>query len=199
MKRLALFLAAICVSPFSAHAIDVGAPAPAFIAQDAAGKPIALAQLRGKVVVLEWTNNGCPFVGHMYASGVMQQLQRQASSDGVVWLTVISSAHGKQGYLDGPGVRAWKSRTGAAPADVLLDPTGALGHAYDARTTPDMFVIDPAGRLVYAGAIDDTPSTRPEDAKTARNYVVLALQALRAGRPISPDLTKSYGCSVKYS
>ncbi len=199
MRYIALVLAVLAAAPFSAAAIDTGRPAPAFTARDADGKTVTLAALRGKTVVLEWTNNGCPFVGHMYASGVMQQLQRQASSDGVVWLTVISSAPGKQGYLDGPGVRAWKAQTRAAPADVLLDPGGALGHAYDARTTPDMFVIDPAGRLVYAGAIDDTPSTRPEDAKTAKNYVVLALHAMRNARPVSPDLTKSYGCSVKYA
>jgi len=194
-----VLLAALLAAPLSAIAIDTGRPAPAFRARDADGKPVTLADLRGKTVVLEWTNEGCPYVGHMYASGVMQRLQRQAAADGVVWLTVISSAPGKQGYLDGPGVRTWKARTGAAPADVLLDPAGALGHAYDARTTPDMFVIDPAGRLVYAGAIDDTPSTRPGDARTARNYVVLALHALKAGSPISPDFTKSYGCSVKYS
>lgn len=199
MRYFAPVLAVLMAAPLAAMAIDTGHPAPPFTARDADGKGVALAALRGKTVVLEWTNNGCPFVGHMYASGVMQQLQRQASSEGVVWLTVISSAPGKQGYLDGPGVRAWKARTGAAPADVLLDPGGALGQAYDARTTPDMFVIDPAGRLVYAGAIDDTPSTRPEDAKTAKNYVVLALRALKTGRAVSPDLTKSYGCSVKYA
>ena len=200
MRYLApLLMAAVLAATFSANALDTGRPAPAFTARDADGEPVTLAGLRGRTVVLEWTNNGCPFVGHMYASGVMQKLQRQAAADGVVWLTVISSAPGKQGYLDGPGVRAWKSRSGAAWADVLLDPSGALGHAYDARTTPDMFIIDPVGRLVYAGAIDDNPSTRPEDARTAKNYVVLALQALKAGRPVSPDLTKSYGCSVKYS
>ena len=199
MRYFAPVLAALVAAPLAAMAIDTGQPAPPFTARDADGRAVTLAALRGKTVVLEWTNEGCPFVGHMYASGVMQRLQRQATPDGVVWLTVISSAPGKQGYLDGSGVRAWKGRTGAAPADVLLDPGGALGHAYDARTTPDMFVIDPAGRLVYAGAIDDTPSTRPEDAKTAKNYVVLALRALKTGSPISPDLTKSYGCSVKYS
>jgi hypothetical protein len=200
MRYLApLLAAAMLASPFSANAVDTGRPAPAFTARDADGKPVTLAGLRGRTVVLEWTNSGCPFVGHMYASGVMQKLQRQAAADGVVWLTVISSAPGKQGYLDGPGVRAWKSRSGAAPADVLLDSSGGLGHAYDARTTPDMFIIDPAGRLVYAGAIDDNPSTRPDDAKAAKNYVVLALRALKAGRPVSPDITKSYGCSVKYS
>jgi len=198
MNRLATMLAAFVLAPLGAIALDVGQPAPAFVAHDADGKPVTLASLRGKTVVLEWTNQGCPFVNHMYASGVMQHLQQTSAAQGVVWLTVISSAPGQQGYLDGPGVRAWKGRTGAAPADVVLDPSGALGHAYDARTTPDMFVIDRAGRLVYAGAIDDRPSTRPQDAKTATNFVVLALQAVGAGRPMSPAMTKSYGCSVKY-
>jgi len=198
MKRLALFLATLCISPFPAHAIDVGAPAPAFVAQDAAGRPVALSQLRGKTVVLEWTNNGCPFVGHMYSSGVMQRLQRQAAADGVVWLSVISSAPGRQGYLTGPGVAAWKASVSAGPADVILDPTGALGRAFDARTTPAMFVIDRQGRLVYAGAIDDKVSTDPADAKTAHNYVAMALADLKGGRPVNPSSTHSYGCSVKY-
>ena len=198
MRYFALILAAALAAPLTAAAIEVGQPAPAFSARDAEGRPVTLASLRGKTVVLEWTNNGCPFVGHMYSSGVMQRLQRQAAADGLVWLSVISSAPGRQGYLTAPEVKAWKARTGAAPADVLLDATGAMGRQFDARTTPDMFVIDGAGRLVYAGAIDDTPSTRPDDAKTAKNYVVLALQAIKAGRPVSPAATQSYGCSVKY-
>jgi len=198
MKRLALLLATVCASPFPAHAIDLDAPAPAFVAQDAAGRPVALAQFRGKTVVLEWTNNGCPFVGHMYRSGVMQRLQRQAAADGVVWLSVISSAPGRQGYLTDPGVAAWRKSVGAEPADVILDPAGSLGRAFDARTTPDMFVIDRQGRLVYAGAIDDHVSTDPADAKTAHNYVAMALADLRAGTPVNPRWTLSYGCSVKY-
>jgi hypothetical protein len=198
MKFFFPILAAAVGLPLVAGAFDVGQPAPAFVAHDAEGKSVALASFRGKTVVLEWTNDGCPFVGHMYSSGVMQSLQRRSAAEGVVWLSVISSAPGNQGYLTGPEVKVWKARTGAAPADVLLDPAGTLGHAYDARTTPDMYVIDPTGRLVYAGAIDDNRSTRPEDAKTAKNYVVMALQAVKAGRPVTPAWTKSYGCSVKY-
>src|SRR5580658_883797 len=172
MRALALIATALLAVPPNALAgLDTGRPAPAFSAIDADGRPVTLTSLRGKTVVLEWTNEGCPFVGHMYASGVMQRLQRQAAADGVVWLTVISSAPGKQGYLTGAQVGPWKARVGAASADVVLDPTGALGRQYDARTTPDMFVIDRAGRLAYAGAIDDTPSTNPADARTARNYV----------------------------
>lgn len=198
MKAPAWILAAAVATPVAAQAIAIGAPAPPFGARDAAGKAVSLAALMGKTVVLEWTNNGCPFVGHMYSSGVMQRLQRQAAADGVLWLTVISSAPGKQGYLTGLQVGPWKARVGAAPADVLLDPAGDLGHAYDARTTPDMYVIDGQGRLVYAGAIDDNPSTNPADAKSARNYVVAALADLKAGRPVAPAITKPYGCSVKY-
>lgn len=199
MRAFVPILAALLAVPLNALAgLDTGRPAPAFSAVDAVGRPVTLTSLRGKTVVMEWTNEGCPFVGHMYASGVMQRLQRQAAADGVVWLTVISSAPGRQGYKTGPEARAWKTRIGAAPADILLDPAGTLGRSYDARTTPDMFVIDRSGALVYAGAIDDTVSTRPEDARTAKNYVVMALQALKTGRPVSPDLTKSYGCSVKY-
>ncbi len=198
MRHFVSMLAAALAIPLAASAISIGATAPAFEARDAAGKPVSLAALRGKTVVLEWTNNGCPFVGHMYSSGVMQRLQRQAAADGVVWLTVISSAPGKQGYLTGAQVPAWKAKVNAASADVLVDPSGAIGNAYDARTTPDMYVINPDGRLVYAGAIDDNPSTNPADARTARNYVVGALADLKAGRPIAPAITKPYGCSVKY-
>jgi hypothetical protein len=199
VKRLILTSLALALARPAGAMPVVGQPAPAFQARDAAGKPVSLAELKGRAVILEWTNDGCPFVGHMYASGVMQRLQRQAAGEGVVWLTVISSAPGQQGYLTGPQAAAWKARVGAAPADVLLDPSGALGHAYDARTTPDMFVIAPSGRLLYAGAIDDDPSTDPKDAATARNYVAGALGALKAGRPVpAPTQTKSYGCSVKY-
>jgi hypothetical protein len=198
MRLFPLILAACLAAPAVVAAPQIGAPVPVFQARDADGRPVKLSAYRGKIVVLEWTNDGCPFVGHMYASGVMQRLQRQAAADGITWLTVISSAPGKQGYLTGAQVAPWKVRVGAASADVVLDPTGALGRQYDARTTPDMFVIDRAGRLAYAGAIDDTPSTNPADARTARNYVVAALDDVRAGRPVSPAATKSYGCSVKY-
>jgi hypothetical protein len=197
--KLLVLAAALAAAANAALAAPIpGQPAPAFQAKDADGKPVSLAALRGKTVVLEWTNEGCPFVHHMYASGVMQDLQKQAAAQGVVWLTVVSSAPGKQGYLTAADVGPWRAKYGAAPAHVLLDPAGALGHEYDARTTPDMFVIDPAGKLIYAGAIDDNPSTNPADAKSARNYVTLALADLKAGKPVSPAITKSYGCSVKY-
>ncbi|MBV8683498.1 MAG: redoxin family protein [Caulobacteraceae bacterium] len=176
-----------------------GQQAPAFQGKDYEGRTVDLAQFKGKTVVLEWTNKGCPFVGHMYSSGVMQRLQRDAARDGIVWVTVISSAPGQQGYLDSAGVRAWKAHERAEPAYVVLDPTGSLGHAYDARTTPDMVVIDRNGRVAYDGAIDNKVSTNPSDAQTAHNYVVAALEAVKAGRAPAPALTKSYGCSVKYA
>jgi hypothetical protein len=198
MKASLPFLAILAAAGAARATPAVDAPAPAFVAHTAAGQAVSLATFRGKTVVLEWTNDGCPFVGHMYRSGVMQALQRKAAADGVVWLTVISSAPGQQGYLTAGQVGPWKARVGAAPADVLLDPGGQLGHAYDARTTPNMVVIDKSGRLVYEGAIDDDPSTDPNDAHKARNYVALALADLKDGRPIAPAVTKSYGCSVKY-
>jgi Redoxin len=200
MKLISLALVgAIMTTPHALVSPQPGQPAPTFRGTDYQGKPVDLAQFRGRTVVLEWTNEGCPFVGHMYSSGVMQRLQREAARDGIVWISVISSAPGQQGYLDPAGVRAWKARVHAEPADVVLDPTGTNGHVYDARTTPDMFVIDRAGRLVYAGAIDDKVSTNPSDARTAHNYVVAALEAVKTGRAPQPAVTKSYGCSVKYA
>jgi hypothetical protein len=198
MKMLVLAAALAGVAAGASAMPIPGQPAPAFQVKDAEGRPVSLAALHGKTVVLEWTNEGCPFVHHMYSSGVMQGLQKQAAAEGIVWLTVVSSAPGKQGYLTAADVGPWRARYGATPAHVLLDPAGALGHEYDARTTPDMFVIDPAGKLVYAGAIDDNPSTNPADAKRAKNYVTLALADLKAGKTVSPAVTKSYGCSVKY-
>lgn len=200
MRLISLALAgAIMAPPLSLVSPQPGQPAPTFRGKDYEGRPVDLAQFRGKTVVLEWTNDGCPFVGHMYSSGVMQRLQREAAREGVVWITVISSAPGQQGYLDAAGVRAWKARVHAEPADVVLDPSGILGHVYDARTTPDMFVIDRNGRLAYAGAIDDKVSTNPADARTSHNYVAAALTSVQAGRAPDPAITKSYGCSVKYA
>jgi peroxiredoxin len=176
----------------------VGQPAPEFRAKDAEGQTRTLAQFRGKAVVLEWTNDGCPYVQHAYRSGVMPALQRRAAKDGVVWLTVFSSAPGKQGFMAADGVRAWKARFDGSPADVLLDPAGAVGRAYKAKTTPHMFIVDPRGRLAYMGGFDDTPSTKPGDAKAAHNYINAALDDLKAGRPVRDAVTRPYGCAVKY-
>ena len=149
-------------------------------------------------MVLEWTNNGCPYVQKHYNSGHMQGLQREAAKDGVVWLSIVSSAPGMQGYLKPNEAKAWKARVGAASTDVLLDPTGVVGRAYDARTTPHMFIIDKAGKVAYMGGIDDQPSSDPESLKVARNYVIAALADVKAGRPVAEAATRPYGCSVKY-
>jgi hypothetical protein len=176
----------------------VGQPAPEFNTPDIAGKTIRLRDYAGKTIVLEWTNNGCPFVGKHYNSGNMQALQQKYTASGVVWLTVASSAPGEQGYVTPAEAKADLTRWHAAPTDYLLDPDGTLGHLYDARATPHMVVIDRAGRLVYMGAIDDKPSTRLADVKTAHNYVAAALDALAAGQSVAVASTRAYGCSIKY-
>ncbi len=193
---LAAGLAALSVPAIAAPAI--GQPAPAFQVKDADGKTRSLAEFKGKTVVLEWTNEGCPYVQKHYNSGNMQGLQRQAANDGMVWLTVISSAPGMQGYKEPAEAKAWKAKAKAAPAAVLLDPDGKVGRAYDAKTTPHMYIVDKAGKLVYMGGIDDKPSADPGSLKGAKNYVTAALADVKAGRAVSQAATKPYGCSVKY-
>lgn len=198
-RRILLGLAAAAVLTVPAQAAPaLGQPAPAFKATDAAGRTRSLAEFRGKTVVLEWTNNGCPYVQKHYNSGHMQGLQREAARDGVVWLSIVSSAPGMQGYLKPNEAKAWKARVGAASSDVLLDPTGVVGRAYDARTTPHMFIIDKAGKVAYMGGIDDQPTPDPDSLKGARNYVTAALADVKAGRPVAEAATRPYGCSVKY-
>jgi len=177
----------------------LGQPAPDFRVSDADGRTRSLAEFKGRTVVLEWTNNGCPYVRKHYDSGAMQRLQKQAVADGVVWLTVISSAPDFQGYLTGPQAKAWKAKVGAGSTAVLLDPTGIMGRAYDAKVTPHMYVIDKAGALVYMGGIDDRPSAEPASLKGAKNYVAAALADLKAGRPVAQAATRPYGCGVKYA
>jgi len=189
--------AALVAAPAVADPV-VGQPAPAFQAKDADGKVRSLAEFKGRTVVLEWTNNGCPYVQKHYNSGAMQGLQKQATKDGVVWLTIISSAPGMQGHLEPAAAKAWKAKAGAASTAVLLDPTGQVGRAYEAKTTPHMYVVDKTGKLVYMGGIDDKPSANPETLKGAKNYVVAALADVKAGRAVAQAATKPYGCSVKY-
>jgi peroxiredoxin len=177
---------------------DVGKPAPGFTLSDAEGTKRSLSDYKGKYVVLEWVNHGCPFVKKHYNSDNMQSLQKEFTAKDVVWLSISSSAKGKEGYQT---PAEWKKTTqekGAAPTAVLLDAEGRVGKLYGAKTTPHMFVIDPQGVLVYKGAIDDTPSADEKDAKTAKNYVRAALEESMAGKPVSVSATKSYGCSVKY-
>lgn len=180
-------------------AVETGAAAPGFSVHDASGQTRTLAEFRGRTVVLEWTNYGCPYVRKHYQSGNMQALQREATEDGAVWLQVISSAPGEQGYLDGPGALARVRTDDAAPTATLLDSDGVMGRAYGARNTPHMFIISADGRLVYQGAIDDRPSARPSSLEGANNYVRAALADLAAGRPVRTPETTPYGCSVKYA
>ena len=184
----------------TAHAApEIGKPAPDFSATSANGKIVKLSDYRGKIVVLEWTNDGCPYVKKHYSSGNMQSLQKEAAQKGIVWLTIISSAPGKQGYADGNGANLLTASRGAAPAEVLLDPEGKVGRLYGARTTPHMFIVNAAGTLVYMGGIDDKPTSNPADIASAKNYVRAALDEIVTGKPVSEAATRPYGCSVKYA
>ncbi|WP_122466886.1 redoxin domain-containing protein [Brevundimonas lutea] len=173
--------------------------APNFTLVDSEGVQRQLSDYRGQVVILEWTNEGCPYVQKYYESGAMQDLQRAAVEDGAVWLTIISSAQGQQGYVDGAEARQWADRNTAGANHLLLDPTGQVGRLYDAKTTPDMRVIDEQGRIVYAGAIDDRPSSEAESLEGATNYVTLALAAHEAGEAPETPYAQPYGCSIKYA
>lgn len=178
--------------------VKVGSPAPDFAGTDSNGKMESLDQYRGKYVVLEWHNQGCPYTRKHYESGNMQALQQEWTARGVVWLTVVSSAPGQQGYVTASQENAYLKQEHAAPTGVLLDPLGKIGHLYDAKTTPQMVVIDPAGKVIYDGAIDDRPTPDVEDVKGAKNYVAAALSAAMAGKPVATPYTRPYGCSVKY-
>lgn len=193
----AAMVAALLVNQAYA-AVKVGEPAPDFQIAGADGQPHSLSDYRGKFVVLEWTNADCPFVRKHYSSGNMQSLQKEATRDGAVWLSIISSADGKEGHVDAAQATKLTEKRKAAPTAVLLDEKGTAGHLYEAKTTPHMFVIDPKGTLIYAGAIDNTPSTDPTDIASSKNYVKVALEEARAGKPVTEAVTKPYGCSVKY-
>lgn len=179
-------------------ALKVGQPAPQFQGVDTQGKTQRLADYRGKIVVLEWTNHDCPYVRKHYGAGNMQAQQREGAEQGVIWLSVISSAPGKQGNVSPAEADALTQTRNAAPAAVILDPSGEIGRAYGARTTPHMFIIDPQGTLVYMGGIDSIPTPNPDDIPRATQYLRVALQEMAAGKPISDPVTRPYGCSVKY-
>ena len=195
----AVLLAGVGLASPAAASPEIGKPAPDFQAIDSNGKPVKLSDLRGKLVVLEWTNHDCPYVKKHYGAANMQAIQRDAAADGVVWLSIISSAPGTQGYVLPAEANELTVKRGAAPANVLLDPTGAIGKAYGAQTTPHMYVIGRDGALLYRGGIDDKPTANPADIATAKNYVRTALEAVKAGRAIDPAVTRAYGCTVKYS
>jgi peroxiredoxin len=192
----ALFAAGFAWPAFATP--QLGAPAPAFRATDAAGRTRTLAEFKGKVVVLEWTSDACPFSHKHYDSHNMQRLQARARRDGVVWLTVMTAPKGSAGYMTDAQVRAWKRKVGSHATAVLLDRDATLAHAYGARTTPHMFIVDKAGRLVYMGGIDNRPYADPASLKGATNYVALALADLKAGRAVAQPVTRPYGCAVEY-
>ena len=199
LSRYAFFAAVLLPVCAAGQSVRVGAPAPAFTATDSTGKTEALGQFQGKYVVLEWHNQGCPYTKKHYVSGNMQALQKEWTAKGVVWFTVISSAPGEQGYVTAGQENSYLSQMHAAPTAALLDPTGKVGRMYNARTTPEMFVIDPKGTLIYAGAIDDRPTPDPDDVRGANNYVSDALTQAMAGKAVATPYTRSYGCSVKYA
>jgi hypothetical protein len=199
MKRSLGVLALGLVLAAPAGAITPGAAAPEFKGTDADGRTQTLGQYRGKYVVLEWANQGCPFDRKHYLSGSMESLQREWTAKGVVWLSVISSAPGQQGYVTPAEEKLYLQKMHAAPTAAILDPSGTIGRMYGAKTTPHMFVIDPSGRVIYQGAIDDKPTPDPEDLKVAHNYVTAALEEAMAGKAVAVPSTRPYGCSVKYA
>jgi peroxiredoxin len=176
----------------------VGSPAPAFTLTDTRGKQVKLADFKGKHVVLEWVNFGCPFVKKHYGSGNMQATQKKAVDKGVVWLSVCSSADGKQGHMDAADWNEEIAERKLASTAVLLDESGQVGKTYGAKTTPHMYIVNPDGVLVYKGAIDDKPTTDQDDIPGAKNYVLAALDESMSGKPVSTASTTPYGCSVKY-
>ena len=192
-------LSAVMVFASVAHAqVTVGQAAPNFTLTDSNGETAALSDYAGKFVVLEWTNHDCPFVKKHYDSGNVQNLQSEYRAQEVVWLTINSSAKGKQGHVDGEQANDLIEENGAAPTAYLLDPQGTVGKLYAAQTTPHMYIINPEGILIYQGAIDDKASADPDDIATSKNYVHDALAAAMAGQAVATATTKAYGCSVKY-
>jgi hypothetical protein len=193
---LVLTLAAVALP---ALAVVPGTPAPDFKGTDSTGAQHSLSEYRGKFVVLEWANQGCPYDRKHYLSGSMEALQKQWTAKGVVWLSVISSAPGEQGYVTPAEENTYLKTMHAAPTAAILDPDGTIGRLYAAKTTPHIFVIDPTGKLIYQGAIDDKPTTDQEDLKGARNYLSETLTEAMSGKPIQVASTRPYGCNVKYA
>ncbi len=175
-----------------------GQPAPNFRATDTAGKAVSLADFKGKYVVLEWNNPGCPFVQKHYDSGNMQSLQKRYGAENVAWLSINSTTESSSDYMPPAKLAAWFKQHNAAPTAVLMDAKGEVGRAFGAKVTPHMYVIDPKGTLVYVGAIDDKRTSWGDDVKSAKNYVRVALGETMAGKPVSTASTTPYGCTVKY-
>ncbi|MEM6781932.1 MAG: redoxin family protein [Pseudomonadota bacterium] len=201
LKTLALSaLSALFLLPTAAAnaAVEPGQPAPDFTGTDTNGVEHTLSGFKGKTVVLEWTNHECPYVVKHYGGGNMQALQKAATDDGVVWVSVVSSAPGKQGFVDAESGNKVISDKGSNATAKILDPDGSIGKLFGAKTTPHMFVIDPEGNIAYAGAIDSNSSFDPATIEGATNYVSDALASIKAGKPIEVASTTPYGCSVKY-
>jgi peroxiredoxin len=199
MKRIVFAVIACLTLALLSFAAKVGEAAPDFTAIDSHGKSQKLSSYKGKYVVLEWHNNGCPYVRKHYESGNMQKLQKEWTSKGVVWLSILSSAPGQQGFVNAAEENAYMKKMNASPTAAILDPKGEIGHLYSAKTTPQMIVIDPKGNIIYDGAIDDHPSTEKSDIANSKNYVEAALKTAMAGERIDPGTTRPYGCSVKYA
>ena len=203
MKKTTIIAAvltlAVAAAPITTQASKVGAPAPEFKGTDSKGKVHNLSDFKGKWVVLEWHNEGCPYVKKHYGGNNMQKLQKEWTAKGVVWLTVLSSAAGQQGHMEPAQADAYFAQQKAAQTAVLLDPSGEIGRRYDAKTTPHMFVIDPDGVLIYNGAIDDKPTSDQADLAAASNYVSAALTEGMAGRTITTATSRPYGCGIKYA
>jgi len=199
--KLAQFILLSLLTAFSLSAyagVEVGKPAPDFTGVDSNGIKHSLSQYKGKTVVLEWTNHDCPYVKKHYNSGNMQTLQNHATANGIVWLSIISSKPGKQGHVSGKQANQLSQSRNAAPTAVILDVTSEIGLLYGAKTTPHMYIIDKTGQLVYMGGIDNIPSKDEDDIAGAKNYVRAALDAMAAGNTIEDNITRPYGCSVKY-
>lgn len=192
-------LALACTTSIAHAAADIGQPAPAFTAQGADGKPVSLADYKGKTVVLEWTNHDCPFVKKHYDSGNIPSLQKDAAVKGIVWLQVISSAPGQQGQVDGPTALKLNASRKAQPAGTVLDPQGTVGKLYGAQTTPHIYIVDAQGKLAYKGGIDSIASSSQADIAKADKYVANALTAIASGQKVAQASTRPYGCSVKYA
>lgn len=201
----ALALALLTVVAFAAPVAaqtdqaDIGEPAPDFTLEAADGETHSLSDFEGKYVVLEWLNFECPFVGKHYGSGNMQALQEKYTDEGVVWLSIVSSAPGKQGYYPPKEMTEQKKRHNGNMTAILMDPDGEIGKTYGATVTPHMYVINPDGELVYRGGIDDKPTTDKADIEGATNYVDRSLTAVMNGEEVSPKQAKPYGCTIKYA
>lgn len=198
IRGIAILLSTLSLSLPAYAAVKIGAPAPDFQLVDAHGTSVSLSDFRGQHVVLEWTNHLCPFVQKHYRSGNMQAHQAEAAEQGVTWLSIISSAPGKQGHVDGAEALKIAAENEASPGHILLDANGKVGRQYGAKTTPHMYVVDPQGMLIYMGGIDSVPSADQADIAEATPYVRVALQQALAGEAISQPSTRPYGCSVKY-